>query len=124
MRLSRETLEWIVRRAREIDAEDIEPVEGDDATDDFGEPVAEAEDTPALELASWIADLTETEQAELVALYWIGRGDGEAEDFEALVEQARASRTVPTERYLLDAPLLADHLEAGLDAMGALADAD
>ena len=36
----------------------------------------------AVELASWIADLTESEQAELVALYWIGRGDGETRSFQ------------------------------------------
>jgi hypothetical protein len=119
MRLSRETLEWIVRRAREIDAEDVELPAEEEARE-----ADEAPDAPALELASWIADLTESEQAELVALYWIGRGDGEAEDFEALVEQARASQSAPTERYLLDAPLLADHLEAGLDALDALAAID
>ncbi|MGF1551018.1 MAG: DUF3775 domain-containing protein [Paracoccaceae bacterium] len=123
MRLSFDTVRWIVARAREIDAEDI-AFEEDAATDTLGEPLHVVEDTAALELASWIADLTESEQAELVALLWIGRGDGEAGEFEALVEQARASKSLPTERYLLETPLLADYLEAGLDAVNGTASDD
>jgi hypothetical protein len=52
-----------------------------------------------------------------VALMWLGRGDGEPEEWDSLVQQAMERREVPTARYLLDHPLVA---EAWLDALEAL----
>jgi len=69
------------------------------------------------ELISWIEDLTDTEQAELVALFWLGRGDGDASDFQELVEQARGARVGKTSKYLLGEPLLPDYLEEALEAL-------
>ena len=57
------------------------------------------------------------EAAELVAIAWIGRGDFEAEDFQQAVDEARDRAAGSTATYLLGMPLLADHLEAGLDAL-------
>ena len=73
--------------------------------------------TPS-EVADFIAGLNEDEQADLVALVWIGRGTYSAEEFEEAVETAKAERTNPTEVYLLGIPLLADYLEAGLEKLG------
>lgn len=68
-------------------------------------------------IADLIAELNEDAQADLVALYWIGRGDFDPRERAEAVREAKARKTIPTEEYLLGAPLLGDHLEAGLDAL-------
>jgi hypothetical protein len=65
------------------------------------------------ELRAFRRPLNEDEQAELVALFWIGRGSFEAEDWDEAVATARAEATTPTADYLLGSPHFADHLEAG-----------
>lgn len=70
------------------------------------------------ELRAFIADMNEDEQAELVAILWIGRGSFEAEEFAEAVATARAERSTPTEDYLLATPNLAYDIEAGLEALG------
>jgi hypothetical protein len=57
-------------------------------------------------------------QAELVAIFWIGRGSFEADDYAEALETARAEATTPTADYLLGSPHFADHLEAGAEALG------
>lgn len=101
-----------------------EPSDFENEDDDGDNPLAvledRADDPTAVELTSWILDLGETEQAELVALMWLGRGDDEPENFPDLVEQARGRqehgrRTVA---YLLGTPQLGDYLEEGLEKLG------
>jgi hypothetical protein len=70
------------------------------------------------ELRAFIDRLNEDEAAELVALFWVGRGSFDAEDWEEALETARAEATVPTADYLFGSPHFADHLEAGAEAMG------
>ena len=65
-----------------------------------------------------IESLNEDEQANLVAIMWIGRGSFEPEDWDEAVNTALNEATVPTEEYLKGSPHLADHLEAGLEALG------
>ncbi len=62
--------------------------------------------------------LNEDEQAELVAIMWIGRGSFEAEDLQEALDTARAEATTPTADYLIGTPHVSDHLEAGLEALG------
>ena len=70
------------------------------------------------ELRAFIERLNEDEAAELVALFWIGRGSFDADDWQEAVETAQAEATVPTADYLFGSPHFADHLEAGAEAMG------
>ncbi len=70
------------------------------------------------ELRAFIERMGEEEQAELVALFWIGRGSFEAEDFAEAKATAQQEATVPTADYLFGSPHFADHLEAGAEAMG------
>ena len=72
----------------------------------------------AFELRDFIAGLTEDEQAELTAVMWIGRGTFDADDLEEAISTAKAEKTTPTEDYLMGEPHLADHLEAGMEALG------
>lgn len=69
------------------------------------------------ELRAFIDGMNDDEQAELVALYWIGRGSFDPEDWEEAVDTARAEATTPTADYLLGSPHFADHIEAGAEAM-------
>ena len=78
-------------------------------------------DATRSEVAQFIAGLNEDEQANLVALAWVGRGTYSAEQFDEAVEMAKSERTTATEDYLLGIPLLADYLSEGLEQMGASA---
>ena len=70
------------------------------------------------ELRAFVDRLTEEEQADMVALMWIGRGSFEPEDFAEALATARAEASTPTADYLIGTPHLSDHLEAGLEALG------
>lgn len=78
----------------------------------------ESEDLTGEELKELIDDLNTDEAATLVAIAWVGRGDFEARDYVAAIDEARARAEGSTSGYLLGMPLLAEHLESGLDALG------
>jgi hypothetical protein len=65
------------------------------------------------ELREEIQGLDDRQQAELVALMWIGRGDAEPEEWESTVRLAQELKDGPTPRYLLRHPLLGEHWEEG-----------
>jgi hypothetical protein len=85
--------------------------------DTNGDPVAR-------ELASFIRAMNEDEQVDLVALMWLGRGDGTIEEWEELrtrsAERRSGYRRPRWEivRYVLGEPLLGDLLADGLDKFG------
>ena len=66
----------------------------------------------------FIDALNYDEQANLVALAWVGRGTFEKEEFAEAVETARNERINATASYLMGIPMLADFLEEGLEKMG------
>jgi hypothetical protein len=112
----------IIVKAREFDVQDVEtdPDSGSNAADDGGISILEEhdDDPTQAELVAFIEALDEDEQVDLVALLWLGRGDGDLEDWEDLRTQARDARNERTSAYLLGQPLLADHLADGLSALG------
>lgn len=113
------TLAWIVQKAREFDARDIGTAEdGDDDDNPLGVLEDRTDDATLAELTSWIDDLTESQQAELVAVFWLGRQSGDAGDFAELLAEAEGQQGKRTAPYLLGSPHLADHLENGLEALG------
>lgn len=75
-------------------------------------------DRAEAELDAFIERLDPEEQADLVAIFWVGRGSFDAADIDEAIATARAEATTPTGDYLKGSPHLADHLEAGLDALG------
>jgi len=109
---------YVILKARELESED-EGVTADasNATDDKFVSVLteEAFSTVRQEVGAFIDAMDEDEQCELVALTWVGRGDFTAEEWDAAVAQARERRVGPTSTYLLGIPLLASHLESGLE---------
>ncbi len=77
----------------------------------------ENDDLSDTELRELLQDLNVDESAQLVAITWIGRGDFETEEFGQAVAEARGRAIGSTATYLLGMPMLADHMEAGLDAL-------
>lgn len=69
------------------------------------------------EFRGFVSRLPDEEQAELVALMWIGRGAFEPEEWDEALRTAVEEATSPTVDYLAGSPHLADHLENGLDAL-------
>ncbi len=66
------------------------------------------------ELKNFIDELSVDEQCELIALTWLGRDDGPAGDWGDMLRLAGERRTDHTAAYLLEMPLLADHLQEAL----------
>lgn len=129
--LALETVRLIIDKARAIEAEiekelenepDLEPASVGASEHHTHATLVEeeAEDPTEEELRELIEELNVDEAAELVAIAWIGRGDYEAADWAEAVRDARLrpeARGSRLPRYLLGMPLLADHLDAGLDAL-------
>ena len=70
------------------------------------------------EFYGFVDQLTEDEQYGLVAVFWIGRGSFDPEDLGEALATAEREATTSTADYLIGSPHLADHLEAGLEALG------
>jgi len=113
---------FIIVKAREFDAQDVvtEPNPGSNAADDGMTSVLEAhaDDLTRPELVAFIAALSEDEQVDLVALMWLGRGDGQLEDWADLRDEAQEQHNNRVASYLLGEPLLSDYLAEGLSQFG------
>lgn len=70
------------------------------------------------ELRGFVDRLSEDEQAELVAIMWVGRGSFEVDDLAEAVATAKVEASTPCVDYLIGTPHMSDHLENGLDALG------
>lgn len=95
--ISPEKAYFIVAKARQFDAKDgvTDPDSGSNASDNGMRSVLEdrTDDPVRTELVSFIHDLNDDEQIDLVALTWLGRGDGDIENWDELrAEAARALR--------------------------------
>ena len=120
--ISPEKVSYIIVKAKEFDAKEAptDPDEGSNASDDRMISVLEdnPDDPTYEELVSFINDLTNDEQVDLVALAWLGRDDNTAEDWAGLHAEARRAHNRRTADYLLGTPLLGDYLAEGLAALG------
>ncbi|UGA41478.1 DUF3775 domain-containing protein [Bradyrhizobium quebecense] len=120
--ISPEKAFFIVAMARQYGAKDglTDPESGSNATDDGMRSVLEDRkgDPVRAELDSFIHDLNEDEQIDLVALAWLGRGDGSIENWDELRAEASRAHNKRTAAYLLEMPLLSDHLEEALSKFG------
>ncbi len=116
--ISPEKVCFFILKAREFDVKDVvtDPDSGSNAVDDAMLSVLEDhDDDPTFrELTAFISALNEDEQIDLVALTWLGRGDGTIEEWDDLRAEASRAHNRRTASYLLGMPLLADHLEDGL----------
>ena len=83
-----------------------------------------AEDPVVQELSSTIDSLAPEQQAKLVALMWLGRGDYSIGEWEEALADARDQWNGRTAEYLIGTPLVADYLGAGLEQFETAADDD
>jgi hypothetical protein len=126
--ISREKVSFLIDKAQEFDVKDLPADEnsGSNPSDDNQIDVLEDNggDSVTSEIASFIRAMNEDEQTDLVALMWLGRGDGTLEQWEDLRREATERRSEyrnprwETVRYLLGEPLLGDLLAEGLDKFG------
>ena len=117
-----ETLCRIILRAKEYEAQvptDYDGGEAPENVDDEGEEALSVLDdslntSVEEELIASLEDLAEDQQAELLAFAWVGQGTYEAADWDEAIEAAAEENGVVEE--LMDMPMLASVLEAGLAA--------
>ena len=120
--IASDKLEFVIAKAREFDAKDVvtDPDDSSNATDDGMLAVLEdhRDDPVVQELTAFIGSLSEDEQVDLVALAWLGRGDGSLDDWETLRAEAQRAHNKRTAAYLLGMPLLPTDLQEGAAQFG------
>ena len=120
--ISRDKVCFFIIKAHAFDVKDVvtDPDSSSNASDDAMLSVLEdhKDDPTHYELRSFINALTEDEQIDLVALTWLGRGDGTIQEWDELREEAARLHNNRTAQYLLGKPMLGDHLEEGLAQFG------
>ncbi len=118
-----ETLCYIIAKARECQAKEqvVIPDSPSGSDDDWAMQVLADHigDMSVQEIKAAVEDLSPEQQAEVVALMWLGRGDFTLEEWdeansEALVQYLDKQNTA---QYLLSHPMVSDHLEEGLIAL-------
>lgn len=111
----------LIVRARELEAQvpGIETDEEEDPQDtDDGLSVIEdeANESVEAELTAALDDLADDQIAEILALAWVGRGTYDASEWEDALEEANDPDGESPTDQLLDMPMLAGYLDAGLAA--------
>jgi hypothetical protein len=121
-----ETLCRLILRSRELEAQvpaqdpDEDPDNVDDFDDEGDQTLSALEDElnsgVEEEVQAMLDDLADDQLAETLALAWVGRGTYDASEWDDAF--AEANELTGDERMdeILDMPLLAGHLEAGLAA--------
>ena len=122
-----ETLCRLILRAREMEAQvpAQDPDEDPDNVDDFddeGEDQALSVLTDELntgveeEMRATLDDLADDQLAETLALAWVGRGTYDASEWDDAFAEANEVDPESAIDELMDMPLLAAYLDAGLAA--------
>jgi Protein of unknown function (DUF3775) len=116
-----EFLRTLILKLRSLMAqeEQVSPDSGSNPSDDEGPATLQENPDNLLrsEIEAEVEDLEPDQQAELVALMWIGRGDMEPEEWEEATELAAERHEGATAAYLLSHPHVADYLEEGVDRL-------
>ncbi len=117
--ISTDTVCWVIARARAFDAKEAGDGDADPDEDDPEAHLLEEEgDTIAEELRDAIGEMNEDQQAALIALAWIGRGEFDVSEWDEAVRTAKERNLRNADDYLVGMPLLGDYLEEGLSAFG------
>ncbi len=115
MEIALDTVSFVINKARELVIDESRD-DDDEDSDEGGSAFASSPEVD--ELREFIEGLNEDEQAELVAIAWIGHGTFTAEDWDEAVESALEEHPKSAAEYLLTLPLLAEDLESGLADLG------
>ena len=120
--IAAEKVAQILAKARQFAAKDVvtDPDPSSNASDDAMVSVLEdhTDDPVQTELTAIIRGLNQDEQIDLVALAWLGRGDGELDNWDDIRAEASRAHNRRTAEYLLGMPLLGDYLEEALAQLG------
>ncbi len=87
----------------------------EDLSDDEVQTMGRMDDS---EIRSFIDDLNEEEQIDLIALAWIGRDTFTVDELDEARATVESEATSSAADYLIGMPNLAEFLESGLDAFG------
>jgi hypothetical protein len=116
--ISPEKVFFIISKARQFEMEASEPDLISDLEDDDAGEGRVGRDTDLTELSGFISDLNVDEQIDLVALMWLGRGDGDLDGFRDLRNEAADAHNNRTATYVLGTPMFADYLEEAMSTFG------
>jgi hypothetical protein len=117
--VSLETICRLIIRAREMEAQ-VPAIENDDeedptdSDDEFAVLEDEANEAVEAEIEALLEDLADDEIAEVLALAMVGRGTFDASEWDEALEAANEVNDPMSE--LLELPMLAGYLDAGLTA--------
>ena len=116
-----DTVCFLISKAREFHAKEevVIPDMPDSPAEDWGRQVLadHAGDWTLEEFKATFNDLDPEQQQNVVALFWLGRGDFSVEEWEDAVKEAGEEWTTETADYLIAHPLLADFLLEGLELL-------
>ena len=119
--LNRETVQFLIDRAREFHTQDDvtfdEEPEFDD--DDWSQQFSAnfAADPYYQEIKTTVDDLEPDQQMTLVALMWVGRGDFSMDEWDDAFKEAEENWNENTAEYLLGTPMLSDYLAEAIDQL-------
>lgn len=118
--ISPEKVFFIVAKARQFDSK----VAGSDLVSDLDDDDTShgledlGKDTDRSQLSGFIRGLNVDEQIDLVAMMWLGRGDGDLDGWRELRSEAARAHNNRTASYLIGTPMLADYLEEAMSQFG------
>jgi hypothetical protein len=97
---------------------DIPDLGGNASDDEVAAMLQETDgDLSSDEITQEIESMNDEQQDALVALFWIGRGDAEPEEWEETKALARQQHEGLVSRYLLGQPEVGEFLTEGLEKM-------
>ena len=121
-----ETLCRLILRAKELEAQvpaqdpDEDPENVDDLDDEGDQALSALADELNTgveeEVQATLDDLADDQLSEVLALAWVGRGTYDASEWDDAFAEANELDADERLDELMDMPLLAGHLEAGLAA--------
>jgi len=121
IRVPLDTIRFIIEKAREFDVKvgssDVAATELDDEDVDASVLEDRPSDPVQHELLSFISDLSDGAQIDLVAIMWLGR-EGGPDDWAEAQQTATDEHNDHTAQYLTGTPLLGDYLAEGLAVIG------
>ena len=122
LELNPETVCFLINKAREFHAKEgvVIPDEPLSPSEDWARQILadHVDDLTYQEIKAAVDDLEPDQQAILVALMWLGRGDYDADQWDAACSDATEQWTPRTAEYIIARPLVADYLEEGLALLG------
>ncbi len=123
LRINLDTVLWIVRSTREFHAKEEvvfpdDSLEGNDGDWAMQVLADHGSDMTLQELRMGVHDMEPGQQAELLALKWLGRGDYGPEEWEEARREAMENWCPEIMDRLIATPLVSEYLLEALDLLG------